>query len=38
MDEMNIQKMIEKELEDAWLKDMQAELNGDHNNLNEDFR
>lgn len=38
MDEINISEMIEKELEDAWLKDMQAELNGDHSSFNEDFR
>ena len=38
MDEINISEMIEKELEEAWLKDMETELHGDHSNLNEDFR
>ena len=38
MDEINISEMIEKELEEAWLKDMEAELHGDHSCFNEDFR
>ena len=38
MDEINIQQMIEKELEEAWTKTMSSELHGDHSNLNEDFR
>lgn len=38
MDEINIQQMIEKELEEAWIKTMNSELHGDHSNLNEDFR
>lgn len=38
MDEINIQEMIEKELEEGWLETMNSELHGDHSNLNEDFR
>ena len=38
MDEINISEMIEKELEEGWLEAMNSELDGDHSNLNEDFR
>lgn len=38
MDEINISKMLEKEREETWLKDMEDELHGDHSSFNEDFR
>ena len=38
MDEINISEMIEKELEEAWIKTMNSEFYGDHSSFNEDFR
>lgn len=38
MDEINISEIIEKELEEAWIKTMENELHGDHSCFNEDFR
>ena len=35
---INIQKEIEKELEEQWIKTMENELHGDHSTFNADFR
>ena len=38
MDEINISEMIEKELEEVWIKTMNSEVHGDHASFNEDVR